>query len=394
MSSATRIARSRSRTGSTAGRAARGSGGAGDAHVGARPARPERRQHGRAAATGGPAWSARAEIRRPARRAVFFAERREQHQRRAGESRIGTDRARQRRARPSRACAGPGSPRRTARAAPRRAASASSAAGPSPTLVTDSPQRRQLLLEDGAVGLRCRRRPARASGGPCPSTGGVAPAGCRPASSRRRQHREPEACCPDRARSRPRSRRPSARPGACRSPARGPVPPNSRVVEASAWEKGWNRRAATSGEMPMPVSVTSKRTSAESGRLLGRARTCTITSPRSVNLTALPTRFSRTWRSRPGSPADRAGTSGRPVAASSRPLACARSASSPTTSSTASRRSKSVTSSSSLPASILEKSRMSLMIASSASPRASDGLGVLALLGRRARCRAAGRSCR
>ena len=39
-------------------------------------------------------------------------------------------------------------------------------------------------------------------------------------------------------------------------------------------------------------------------------RTCTSTSPVSVNLMALPTRLIRTWRSRPGSPSTRSGTDG------------------------------------------------------------------------------------
>jgi hypothetical protein len=34
------------------------------------------------------------------------------------------------------------------------------------------------------------------------------------------------------------------------------VPPNLRVIEASACWKGWNSRAIASAEMPMPVSVT------------------------------------------------------------------------------------------------------------------------------------------
>ena len=36
-----------------------------------------------------------------------------------------------------------------------------------------------------------------------------------------------------------------------------PVPPYFRVVELSACVNGWNRRASDSGQMPMPVSVTS-----------------------------------------------------------------------------------------------------------------------------------------
>jgi hypothetical protein len=38
-----------------------------------------------------------------------------------------------------------------------------------------------------------------------------------------------------------------------------PVPPNLRVGELSAWVKGSKSVAACSGVMPMPVSITSKR---------------------------------------------------------------------------------------------------------------------------------------
>jgi hypothetical protein len=47
------------------------------------------------------------------------------------------------------------------------------------------------------------------------------------------------------------SRRESASPS--------PVPPNRRVVAASAWENCSKRRVICSGVMPMPVSRTLKR---------------------------------------------------------------------------------------------------------------------------------------
>ena len=104
--------------------------------------------------------------------------------------------------------------------------------------------------------------------------------------------------------------------------------------------------------------------------------------PRSVNLMALPTRLTRICRSRPGSPDEhrraRRARCGRPAPAPSRaPAAPAVFIVSPRLS----RRSKSIGSSSSLPASILEKSRMSLMIASSDSAERLDRAQVLALLG-------------
>jgi hypothetical protein len=37
-----------------------------------------------------------------------------------------------------------------------------------------------------------------------------------------------------------------------------PVPPKRRVVEGSACANDWNRFARASGEMPMPVSRTSR----------------------------------------------------------------------------------------------------------------------------------------
>ena len=96
--------------------------------------------------------------------------------------------------------------------------------------------------------------------------------------------------------------------------------------------------------------------------------TVATTSPRSVNLIALPTRLTRTWRSRPASPIKRSGTSGAIRQASSRPLAWARRRQGLQAfrrgrrAGRTGRRSRL-----SLPASILEKSRMSLMTVSSES---------------------------
>ncbi len=65
---------------------------------------------------------------------------------------------------------------------------------------------------------------------------------------------------------------------------------------------------------------------ARSAALDSSSVTRSTTSPCSVNLTALPTRFVSTWRSRPGSPRSGLGTSWRIRHSSSRPLACAASA--------------------------------------------------------------------
>ena len=74
-----------------------------------------------------------------------------------------------------------------------------------------------------------------------------------------------------------------------------PVPPKRRVVEASTWEKGWNRRMRLSAGMPIPLSWTEKCS------MSACRRTSTWTSPSAVNLTALLTRLARTWRRRVGS---------------------------------------------------------------------------------------------
>jgi hypothetical protein len=39
-----------------------------------------------------------------------------------------------------------------------------------------------------------------------------------------------------------------------------PVPPNCRIVDASAWVNSWNSRPICSSVMPIPVSETAKST--------------------------------------------------------------------------------------------------------------------------------------
>ena len=70
-------------------------------------------------------------------------------------------------------------------------------------------------------------------------------------------------------------------------------------------------RRCASGAMPMPVSRDLEAHAARARRCRSSTRAATTTSPRSVNLTALPTRLISTWRSRPGSPRSAAGTSRR-----------------------------------------------------------------------------------
>ena len=79
-----------------------------------------------------------------------------------------------------------------------------------------------------------------------------------------------------------------------------PVPPRCLDAGASACTNGWKRRAWSSGEMPMPVSVTVISSCSRPARSPRRtARIATLPVP--VNLTALPARFRSTCRRRTGS---------------------------------------------------------------------------------------------
>ena len=158
-----------------------------------------------------------------------------------------------------------------------------------------------------------------------------------------------------------------------------PVPPYLRLVEVSTWLKDWNRRCSRSAGMPIPVSRTAQCSTIGSplswsaladgaGLTAGVALILNTTSPLSVNLMALFSRLISTCRKRETSLMMAAGTSGPTSSARSRFLAAAGVDSRSIAPSRHSRRSKAVVSSSILPASIFEKSRMSLMIVSSASP--------------------------
>ena len=118
-------------------------------------------------------------------------------------------------------------------------------------------------------------------------------------------------------------------------------------------------RCLSSG-MPMPVSAMMKcRVISLSIRLAGS--TLTTISPLAVNLMALPTRLIKICRSRPGSPTSLAGSLGSIAQTRSSLLRWAWMASGDRASNRRSWRSKAVDSSSTLLASILEKSRMSLI---------------------------------
>ncbi len=127
-----------------------------------------------------------------------------------------------------------------------------------------------------------------------------------------------------------------------------------------------NRWASLSSAMPIPVSSMVNLN-------MGSVEFCAGPSmpiktwPRFVNLMELPARLTRICRILPGSPITRRGASGAYPRIKSIPFSAARGASSSATSSTATPRSKRIGSMVILPASILEKSRMSLMMVSSAS---------------------------
>ena len=110
----------------------------------------------------------------------------------------------------------------------------------------------------------------------------------------------------------------------------------------------------------MPVSLTEKCKMAPVSDSCSFV-TETTTSPRSVNLMALPAKFSSTWRNLAGSPKNRSGTSGATRYANSTPFSWARIPRIRMDSPIKSLSSKGISSSSSRPASILEKSRISLI---------------------------------
>ena len=147
------------------------------------------------------------------------------------------------------------------------------------------------------------------------------------------------------------------------------MPPYLRVIERSPWLNGWKIASRWSSGMPMPVSRTAKRTVAFALSSCS-TRSDTTTSPWWVNFTALPIRLVSTCRSRVGSPRTCSGTPAGTSASSS--MRCSR-AFTPirlTVESTSRGRSNGTASICRLSASILERSRMSLMRVSSVSPAA------------------------
>ena len=143
-----------------------------------------------------------------------------------------------------------------------------------------------------------------------------------------------------------------------------PVPPNFLEVELSAWLNAWNSRPCCSGGMPMPVSRTLIANCTRSPVPASSRATFTATSPLAVNLNALPTRLVSTCRTRNASPTRWSGTSGCTTVISSTCFSTTFARNVSVTSSRTVRRLKGASSRSSFSASIFEKSRMSLMIAS------------------------------
>ena len=148
-----------------------------------------------------------------------------------------------------------------------------------------------------------------------------------------------------------------------------PEPPNRRRTDPSAWANGRKRIACCEGGMPMPVSRTSKRSRTDPAGAGSRA-TVTATRPCSVNLSALPTRLSSTWRRRVGSPWTAGRRSPGNSKAKTRPRSTACGFRIDLTSSTRRGTSKSAVSSWTVPASIRETSSTSSMTARSCRPEA------------------------
>ena len=86
------------------------------------------------------------------------------------------------------------------------------------------------------------------------------------------------------------------------------MPPNRRVMDASAC-KFRNNVFCTSSAIPMPVS-SPKHGMSPSSRPVRRKRPRSGRRPAELNFTALPVRFSSTWRTRPPSPIKLRGISG------------------------------------------------------------------------------------
>ena len=126
---------------------------------------------------------------------------------------------------------------------------------------------------------------------------------------------------------------PAIRSTSCLEIARPrPVPPKRLAMEPSAWVNDWKISLFFSAGTPMPESVTESWSQVVPSALSWPEGACvvvtrTITSPRSVNFTAFPARFTRIWRRRASSARTVEGTSSSTKQTSSRFLLWACSAS-------------------------------------------------------------------
>ena len=144
-----------------------------------------------------------------------------------------------------------------------------------------------------------------------------------------------------------------------------PLPPKRRLVDSSAWVNGSKILPMVAASIPMPVSPTEISTLARSAVVAARTSARTSTSPRAVNLTALPIRFIRICRTRSASPRSEQCSGGGGETMSSMPFAWAAPAKRLEHSSRTWPRSKGRSSSAILPALIFDRSSRSLTICSS-----------------------------
>ena len=145
------------------------------------------------------------------------------------------------------------------------------------------------------------------------------------------------------------------------------MPPNRRVVVLSAWLNASKSLCRFSSETPMPVSATItfmvRLSSSDSTRA-----TVNETLPVSVNLIALPTRLSITWNSLSGSPRRGVSNSGSTDIDKLSCFSAALDSIRSITSLKVANELNGILSINNCPASILEKSRMSLMMLNSECP--------------------------
>ena len=153
------------------------------------------------------------------------------------------------------------------------------------------------------------------------------------------------------------------------------MPPYRREIDASTWLNDWNSRSiavgrdADPGVADVDRDLPATRRPAAPARRPAAAERAARPRPTSVNLTAFDSRLRTIWRSRPGVADDaRRQVVVERVERARRPSPRPAGEQVERALDDAAQRRTAGVSSSTLPASILEKSRMSLMTVSSASP--------------------------